>query len=77
MQTVLVRLIAGDLPHQMGEMRVWLDSRGIAPSSFRYEVAESGAMITVIFKEVALAAAFRDAFRGELGGQTPLARSGD
>jgi hypothetical protein len=42
-----------------------------------YHADRTGIVITAIFKEVAFAAAFRDAFCGELGGLTPLARSGD
>ena len=64
--SVEVRCDAEDLVNVMEKMREWLDARRIEPDIFRHTVEESSVTIHLQFKVESEAAAFAQAFSGEL-----------
>lgn len=66
MYSTETRFVAGQFVEQMNEMRTWLDSRRVEPSTFRYDHVAGGVVIRVEFAVEAEAAAFASDFGGAL-----------
>ena len=66
---VQVRLESGELAVRMSEMREWLDRRGFEPEVFEYRRMDvDGVVYRVDFKLASEAAAFAEAFDGNVVG---------
>lgn len=66
--TVEVRMIGGDLPTFMSEMRTWLDHHRLEPDAFRYSPGSPTTTFRVDFKLDEEAKAFAKAFGGRVLG---------
>ncbi len=67
--TVEIRLIDGDLPTSLSQMRIWLDHKKIEPDAFRWSVG-SPVTFRLDFKDERDAEAFAEAFSGRVLGLT-------
>jgi len=66
MYSVEVRCDAKNLANMMTQMREWLDARRFEPDSFRDTVDGEGVRFLVQFRVASEAAAFAQAFSGQL-----------
>ena len=66
--TVEVRVVGGDLPASMSQMRSWLDHNRCEPDAFRYSAGTPTTTFRVDFKRSADAAVFAEAFGGRILG---------
>jgi hypothetical protein len=64
MSAVELRLSLGDLPREMGAMRVWLDQHRFEPSGFSCRDDDDGVLVSLEFKIAHQALAFAERFGG-------------
>jgi hypothetical protein len=64
MSAVEIRLSLGDLPREMGAMRLWLDQHRFEPSSFSCRDVDHGVLVSLEFKIANQAHAFAQRFGG-------------
>ena len=64
MSAVELRLSPGDLPREMGAMRVWLDQHRFEPSGFSCRDVDDGVLVSLEFKIADQALAFAERFGG-------------
>ena len=64
MSAVELRLSPGDLPREMGAMRVWLDQHRFEPSGFSCRDVDDGVLVSLEFKIAHQAVAFAERFGG-------------
>ena len=69
LHSVQVRLDSGEVAVRMSEMRQWLDRNGFKPEKFEYRrMHADGVVCRVDFKTASEAAAFAEAFEGNVVG---------
>jgi hypothetical protein len=66
--TAQVSLDADDLVAGIAEVRRWLDSRGLDPTTFHYRMGSTAVALRIEFNSMADASAFADAFDGLVPG---------
>ncbi|HEY3912185.1 MAG TPA: hypothetical protein VGM07_20190 [Stellaceae bacterium] len=64
MRTVILPLKSSELSTQMAAMRMWLDERGVEPSSFSCRDSGGEVIVRVDFRVTDEAAAFARRFSG-------------
>jgi hypothetical protein len=73
MSAVEIRLSPGQLPREMGAMRVWLDRYRYEASRFSCRDEDGGVLLCVEFKRASEAQAFARQF----GGRSTLTEAGE
>jgi hypothetical protein len=64
MSAVELRLSPGDLPREMGAMRIWLDQNRFEPSGFSCRDFDDEVLVSLEFKIASQAVAFAERFGG-------------